>query len=214
MNKRTLLSTVVFGALTGLAAAIGTIATRRSVDSLWYWRLKKPKFQPPREAFAPVWTGLYSLITASGAMVWNAPAGKARTRALALWGAQLALNAGWSAAFFGARRPKVALADSAALLASIVGYGVAAYRVNPVAAWLVAPYAAWTAFATAINAAIVHKNSRLMLRGWAGDVPPARQVAQAAAEPEATDPGDEIVTVPMARPVHVTARYAGVAVRN
>ena len=54
MTKRTLLATVVFGALTGLAAAVAIAATRRSVDSIWYWRLKKPKFQPPREAFAPV----------------------------------------------------------------------------------------------------------------------------------------------------------------
>ena len=133
MTKRTLLATVVFGALTGLAAAVATAATRRSVDSIWYWRLKKPKFQPPREAFAPVWTGLYGLIAVSGAMVWNAPRGPARTRALALWGAQLALNAGWSTAFFGARRPKVALVDLGALLGTIVGYGVAAHQVDRVA---------------------------------------------------------------------------------
>ena len=186
MTKRTLLATVVFGALTGLAAAVATAATRRSVDSIWYWRLKKPKFQPPREALAPVWTGLYGLIAVSGAMVWNAPRGPARTRALALWGAQLALNAGWSTAFFGARRPKVALVDLGALLGTIVGYGVAAHQVDRKAAWMMAPYAAWTAFAGVLNADIVRKNSSTMLRGWAG--PTKAKAAPAAVIAEGSGP--------------------------
>ena len=190
MTKRTLLSAVVFGAITAAAALLGTLATKRSVDSLWYWRLKKPRFQPPREAFAPVWTGLYGMIAASGATVWNAPAGAARSRALALWCAQLALNAGWSAIFFGARRPTLALAEVGLLLGSIVGYGVAARRVSPLAAWLVVPYAAWTTFASVLNASVVRNNSRAMLHGWAGDEPA-----------EAPAPRDEAVTTPMIRPI-------------
>lgn len=190
MTRRTLLATVVFGALTGIAAGLGMLATRRSVDSLWYWRLKKARFQPPREAFAPVWSGLYAMIATSGAMVWSAAPGRARSRALALWTAQLALNAGWSATFFGARRPKLALVEIGALLGSIIGYGVAAHRVDRRAAWLVAPYAAWTTFATLLNAEVVRKNTSAMLRGWAGDPPVAKPLE-----------GKEVATIPELRPV-------------
>jgi tryptophan-rich sensory protein len=93
--------------------------------------------------------------------VWRGAPGPARTRALALWGTQLALNAGWSAVFFGARRPRAALVEIGALLASIAGYAAAARKVDRPAAWLVAPYAAWTAFAAVLNAGIVRRNPQL-----------------------------------------------------
>jgi len=152
----------VFGAITAGAAALGTLATRHSVHSRWYRdELAKPPYQPPRQVFGPVWTALYAMIGWSGARVWNAPDEPARTRALALWGTQLALNVGWSGIFFGARRPRMALVEIGGLLASIVAYSRAASRVDRTAAWLMAPYLAWTAFATVLNAGIVKRNPRL-----------------------------------------------------
>jgi tryptophan-rich sensory protein len=158
MSSR-LLPLLGFGALTAGAGLLGALATRRSVNSVWYRvRLRKPPYQPPREAFGPVWTGLYALIAGSGARVYRAPASPERTRALVLWGTQLALNAGWSAIFFGARKPKLALAELGVLLAAIAGYAHQARRVDRAAAWMIAPYFAWTAFAGVLNAGIVRRN--------------------------------------------------------
>jgi tryptophan-rich sensory protein len=155
MRFRTFLG---FGALTAAAGALGSLATRRSVNSAWYnLELDKPPFQPPREVFGPVWTALYALMTGSVARVYEAHPSRERTRALTLWGAQLALNAGWSAIFFGARRPRLALVELGALLAAIGGYIHQARKVDPRAAQLMLPYLAWTAFAAVLNEEIVRR---------------------------------------------------------
>ena len=159
MQKRTVLSYLGFGALTAAAAAIGAIATKQSVDSAWYRvHLRKPPYQPPSGVFGPVWTALYGMIAASGARVYQAPRSPERTRALMLWGTQLALNATWSAIFFGARRPKAALDEIVVLLVAIAAYAQQARKVDPMAARLVVPYFAWTSFATVLNADIAWRN--------------------------------------------------------
>ena len=156
MRIRTLLG---FGSLTAAAAALGAFATRRSVDSAWYnVELEKPPFQPPREVFAPVWTALYALMTGSVARIYEARPSRERTRALTLWGAQIVLNAGWPAIFFGARRPKLALAELGVLLATIGAYLHEARKVDRRAAAMMMPYLGWTAFATLLNEEIVRRN--------------------------------------------------------
>lgn len=154
-----ILPTAAFGAATGSAAALGVVATRSSVDTPWYDDLAKPPFQPPKQAFAPVWTALYAGIAASGIRIWLAPSSKARTRALALWAIQLGLNAGWSAIFFKAKRPKWALVEIGALLGAIALYANEARKVDKPAAWLVAPYLAWTGFAAVLNEEIARRNA-------------------------------------------------------
>ncbi len=156
MRLRTLLG---FGALTAGAALIGTLATDKSVNSAWYnARLRKPSWQPPREAFAPVWTTLYALMAGSAARVYQARPSRERARALQLWGAQLALNAAWSVIFFGARRPKLAAVEIGVLLAAIAGYMHQARQVDTRATAMMAPYLGWTAFAAALNGNIAKNN--------------------------------------------------------
>jgi tryptophan-rich sensory protein len=156
MRVRTLLG---FGAFTTVAGVLGSYATRRSVNSAWYnLELEKPPFQPPREVFAPAWTALYAAMTASVARVYEAPPSRARTRALTLWGAQLALNTGWSAIFFGARRPGLALVELGALLVAVGAYTHQARKVDRRAAQLMLPYLGWTAFAMLLNEEIVRRN--------------------------------------------------------
>lgn len=147
-----------FGLATAATAALGGVATRRAVTSPWYYFLRKPKFQPPRQAFGPVWTALYALMAGSAWRVWRTPPSPARTRALALWGGQLALNGAWSWIFFGARKPRAALVEIAALGAAIAAYANEARKVDPVAAWMIAPYLAWTGFASLLNEEIARKN--------------------------------------------------------
>ena len=150
---------IALSAATAGAAVLGSLATRKSVRSAWYRFLRKPSFQPPRKAFGPVWTALYALMAASAYRVWRAPSSPARTRALALWGTQLALNAGWSWIFFGARKPAASLVELTAMFGTIAAYANEARKVDPLAAWLIAPYLGWTGFAGLLNEEIVRLNA-------------------------------------------------------
>lgn len=138
---------VGFAGVTAVAAILGGRATRRG-RSRWYPRLDKPPFQPPAWIFGPVWTTLYGLIAASGWRVYRRVWAPHRQRALALWGTQLGLNALWPYLFFGKRRPRAALVDSALLLANGVAYVHVARRVDAPAARMFVPYVGWVGFAT------------------------------------------------------------------
>ncbi|MFI7508984.1 TspO/MBR family protein [Micromonospora aurantiaca] len=140
MRVPTLVKTAA--AVTATAAA-GAAATSTGTSSRWYRRLRKPAWQPPSAAFPLVWTPLYG------------PERAAFARGYAL---NLALNAGWTALFFGARRPGAALAEIAALNASNLVLLRRAARTDRPAGAALAPYVAWTLFATALNGAIVGLN--------------------------------------------------------
>ena len=106
-------------AIIGLTQAVGisgALPTSKAVQSNWYRKLRKPDWQPPSSAFAPVWIILYLMMAVAAWRVWrqrDEEPEKVKT-ALTLWGSQLALNAAWSQIFFGARQPKLALAEISA----------------------------------------------------------------------------------------------------
>ena len=154
------LSKLGFTLLSYGAAALGSLAMRgtRRPDGAWFRSLDKPSFQPPPWVFGPVWTVLYGTIAYAGYRVWKAPKSPARTRALVLWGTQLALNAAWTPLFFGARRPKAALADLAALDVAAGAFAAQAARVDQRAAVAFAPYLAWLSFASVLNGSIAANN--------------------------------------------------------
>jgi Tryptophan-rich sensory protein (mitochondrial benzodiazepine receptor homolog) len=79
----------------------------------------------------------------------------------AVVGAQLAANAVWTPIFFGARRPALALADLAALLALLAAYTSQAAKSDRPAAGLFAPYIAWVLFAGVLNFEIVRLNPEM-----------------------------------------------------
>ncbi|NYH43987.1 tryptophan-rich sensory protein [Micromonospora jinlongensis] len=154
MRLPTLVKTAAAVTVTAAAGATVTDASSR-----WYQRLRKPTWQPPPVAFPLAWTPLYALIAVAGARVLDRTSEADRaafTRAYAL---NLALNFGWSALFFKAHRPAVALAEIAALNASNFVLLRRASQTDRVAAVALAPYAAWTLFATALNGAIVRLNT-------------------------------------------------------
>lgn len=148
-----------FGAATAGAALAGAVVSPdNDKTGRWYRRLKKPPFTPPRAAFPVVWTTLYALMAASAYRVWRQEESPARKRALASWWAQLAANAAWSPLFFGARRPRAALADLALLLALVAIYTRTSGKVDRGAALMMAPYLAWTGFAGVLNEEIARLN--------------------------------------------------------
>ena len=139
-------------ALVGIAALSGV----QFQPGAWYEALRKPPLTPPNWIFPPVWTALYVAIAVAGWLVWRARGDRAVP--IALWGAQLALNALWSFLFFGLHRPGLALAEIAVLLAVIAATIAACARVRPLAGALLLPYAAWVAFASYLNAGIWYLN--------------------------------------------------------
>jgi tryptophan-rich sensory protein len=150
----------LLGAVTVGAAALGARYAARGQRSVWYRLLRKPSYQPPRRAYGPVWTGLYSLVAVSGWLVLRSRS-PGRAPALVLWGTQLALSVGWSYLFFGRHRARAALVDLGLMFLLIAGYAAAAGKVDKRAAWMMAPYLGWVSFAGALNADILRKNPRL-----------------------------------------------------
>jgi benzodiazapine receptor len=157
------LAFAVIGGATVLSALVGARATQRGKP--WYRLLRKSKLNPPDAAFGPVWTALYALNGVSAARVYRSEPSRARTRTLALWGIQQALNAAWTPLFFGQRRPLAALADIGLLWTSIGAYLLEARKVDRTAAALVAPYLAWVSFAAFLNEEVVRKNPKLLSAG-------------------------------------------------
>jgi tryptophan-rich sensory protein len=162
MRGRSVIALGGFLAASFGAAAFGSYFTNQSVDS-WYPTLEKPSWRPPNAAFGPVWTVLYTLMAITAWLVWRsddsaASSKSARTQALAAWGVQLALNAAWSAVFFGARSPGGGLAVITGLVPAIATTAALAGRVSKTAGLLLVPYLAWTTFAAALNARIWQLN--------------------------------------------------------
>jgi tryptophan-rich sensory protein len=157
---RTKLGLGVFAAASIAAAAIGGMVGRKRSNKLWYRFLRKPAITPPDATFGIVWPGLYALGSWSARRVAKTPDSRERTTALALWGAQLACNALWTPAFFGAHRPRLAFGILLANAAALGGYAYFAGRVDPIAAVAVAPNLAWLGFAGVLNASVIRKNAR------------------------------------------------------
>jgi tryptophan-rich sensory protein len=145
-------------ALVALVAAVGGIATAGSVGD-WYEGLDRAPWNPPGWVFGPAWTVLYALMAVAAWLVAREGLDDPAVRtALLLYGAQLALNLGWSLVFFGLRRPGLGLVVILALLVAIALTAVAFHAISPTAAWLLAPYLAWVAFAATLNAWIAFAN--------------------------------------------------------
>ena len=160
-KTRSWLALLGWVALAATAGAIGAIASRNAGD--FYRVLAKPTWAPPGWLFGPVWSTLYLLMGIAAWLVWRTrPATSeedvGRRHGLALFIAQLALNALWTWLFFAWRQGGMAFGEIVllwlAVLATIWYFG----RVRPLAAWLLVPYLAWVSFATALTWAVWQRN--------------------------------------------------------
>ena len=157
MRAKTLVSTV--GAVF-VTALVGGLASRPA-ESTWYARLKKPSFQPPRQAFPIVWPILYADIAAVSASTLdhlrNQDRGQARTYT-ALLAANLVLNAGWTWLFFSRRQLGASAVAAAALTASSADLTRRAVVARGPSAGALGLYPAWCAFATLLSTRIWQLN--------------------------------------------------------
>ncbi len=166
-SLRSLTTLLALGGLSLLTAVTGAAVNAKLKNRIWYRLLRKSKLTPPDGVFGVVWPALYTLSAISGWRVARAATSRSRNAALGLWGAQLGLNAAWTPIFFGAHRPRLALADLAANTATLAGYTYCATRVDRSAARLMFPYLGWLGFAAILNSEAIRKNrgvTRVLVR--------------------------------------------------
>ena len=151
------LALVLFVGLCLGIGALGAAVTNTSLSS-WYPTLTKPSFNPPNWVFGPVWTTLYVLMAIAAWRVWRTTDRDTARGPLALFVLQLAVNLGWSVAFFGLRDIGLAVAVIIALDFLVLMTALAFRRIDRLAALLLLPYLAWIAFATVLTIALWRLN--------------------------------------------------------
>ncbi|TMJ18601.1 MAG: tryptophan-rich sensory protein [Alphaproteobacteria bacterium] len=124
----------------------------------WFDALRKPDLMPPGWVFGAAWTILYILLGLSLAMLLHARGAERRSRALALFAAQLALNFAWSPVFFAFHRIGPALSIIAAMVVGTLALILVAWRIRPLAGLLLYPYLAWLTFAGTLTFQIMTLN--------------------------------------------------------
>lgn len=163
-TKRTDLGTgrdlLALALLVGICLGIGGLGGAVTASSVneWYPTLNKPSFNPPNWVFGPVWTTLYVMMGIAAWRVWRAADRDTARGPLALFALQLAVNLGWSIAFFGLRDPGLAVAVILTLDLLVLATAHMFRRIDGLAALLLVPYLAWIAFATVLNVAVWRLN--------------------------------------------------------
>ena len=158
MRPRFLRNPIVVAGLCAFAVAmLGGSITQLGP---WYYSLEQPAWKPPDWAFAPAWTLIFALAAVSGAKAWRGLTHpRERAGMVCLFGLNALFNVGWSALFFLAQRPDLALLEVGLLWSSVLLLIVLLWRPVRTAAWLLVPYMIWVTFAAALNAAVVQLNS-------------------------------------------------------
>lgn len=142
------------------ASAVGAVATIRASE--FYGELMQPAWAPPAAVFGPVWTVLYALMGIAAWLVWQSGGLQKQRVAIALFLAQLAVNALWSWLFFAWSLGALAFIDILFLIALVVATIVCFWRVRPLAGLLLVPYLLWISFAAALNYSIWHLNPQVL----------------------------------------------------
>ena len=143
-----------------LAVCLGTgglsaLLTKDSMEE--YAFLDQPPLAPPGWVFPVVWTALFILMGVAAYLVWIEN-GLGRSRALGLYGAQLAFNFLWTIIFFNTDRRLFALVWLLILWGLILAT-ILAFRRESDTAWkLLIPYELWVTFAAYLNAGVWYLN--------------------------------------------------------
>ena len=149
-------SLVAFGGVVMLAASSGGIYK----PDAWYVDLAKPIWTPPDWVFPVAWMILYAMIAISGWRVWERIASEDALLAFSIYGSQLALNAAWSAIFFGLKNLRLALTELSVLWLMIVLNIILFTEGDPTAGLLLLPYLLWVSFAGILNAKVMRMNQK------------------------------------------------------
>jgi translocator protein len=160
MQPKTLVPSALAVAATG---ALGGLASRPA-QSVWFAKLKKPPYQPPRQAFPIVWPVLYADIAAVSSATLDelerTGQHDERRRYIRALAANLVLNASWSWLFFNRRMLSTSAVAAGVLAVSSADLTRRAVAVKGASAAPLALYPAWCAFATALSSHIWFLNRR------------------------------------------------------
>lgn len=151
MKKAPWKAYLFFLVLTETVGGLAGILTRNGVQA--YADLPKSPLTPPDLVFPIVWTILFALMGIGAALVFLSDA-PGKTRALAIFAVQLAVNFAWSLLFFNLQAFGFALVWLLLLWVLILWMIVSFYKVRPLAAWLQIPYLLWVTFAAYLNYAV------------------------------------------------------------
>ena len=143
-----------------VVAAVGASASLQA--GVFYAELVRPAWAPPATVFGPVWTLLYAMMAVAAGLIWQRRDHRLARLAIAVFVAQLVLNALWSWLFFGWRQGASSFVDIVLLWALIALTLVLFYRIRPLAGLLLVPYLAWVTFASALNFAIWRLNPSML----------------------------------------------------
>lgn len=144
-------------------AALGALTTELGP---WYYRLRKPDWQPPDWLFGPAWTVIFALAALAGVLYWRrAMSRNERLQVLAAFALNAFVNTSWSLLFFRLKRPDWALYEVGFLWLSIVLLIVLLRRGSRPAASLLIPYLIWVSFAAVLNWKIVQLNAPFVTGG-------------------------------------------------
>jgi benzodiazapine receptor len=147
-------------ALCYATAALGGLASINA--PAFYAQLAQPSWSPPPTVFGPAWSILFTLMAISAWLVWRRHGWQGAGKALALFCAQLVVNALWSWLFFAWQMGLPALVDAVLMWLLIAATIVAFWRLHRIAAVLLLPYLAWVSFAIALNAVLWRMNPALL----------------------------------------------------
>jgi tryptophan-rich sensory protein len=155
MDPASLVALGCFALAAFVVASSGAVFT----PDEWYRRINKPAWTPKDWVFPVVWTPLYVLIAVSGWLVWRQVGLGGAVLPFAVYALQLVLNAGWSAVFFGLKRPGLALAEVLALWLAIALNIALFWPISPLAALLLVPYLVWVTIASCLNFQVWRMNA-------------------------------------------------------
>ena len=140
-----------------LAGGLGSLFTRPAINA-WYAGLNKGPLNPPNWVFGPVWTTLFALMGVAAYLVWEKRKSTAAPKALMIFAVQLGLNIGWSAIFFGLRKPGAGLLEMIVLWVAILWTLSYFWKISKPAGALIVPYLLWVSFAAYLNYSIAILN--------------------------------------------------------
>ncbi|MBQ2840373.1 MAG: tryptophan-rich sensory protein [Oscillospiraceae bacterium] len=144
--RKTLKTKIIFVLISLGVGALSAFITKDSMDI--FDTVTKPPLAPPAVVFPIVWTILFILMGLGAARVYLKEPG---SKALYIYGINLAVNFFWSIIFFNMRAFGFAFIWLLLLIAVVVLMIISFFRIDKLAAYLQLPYLLWLLFAGYLN---------------------------------------------------------------
>lgn len=138
------------GVFVCISRLLGTV-NKGDTFSTWYTTLKQSPLKPPRPVFGIVWPLLYTMIAASGWIIWRAQNIPSGPIIKGLFVAQILLNWMWMPLFFTYRATGWALVCTMTMIVLVGMLMARSYHPLKTVFYLLMPYLFWLCFAAYLN---------------------------------------------------------------